>query len=104
MKTLGKILAILLAIILLIVGGFWFTCRVVNHRSFMAGFVDLVLTMQHRSDKFTTVEAAEEYIAEKAATNREPVGIDKAKFGVSLREERLDALQASGILFKAQTD
>ena len=94
MKTLGKILAILLAIILLIVGGFWFTCRVVNHRSFMAGFVDLVLTMQHRSDKFTSVEAAEEYIAEKALTNRDPVGIEKAKFDVSLREEKLDALQA----------
>ena len=94
MKMLGRILCILLALVLLVAGCFWFSCRVINHRSFMAGFTDLFLTLQHRSDKFTYVEAADAYLAEKAAVNREPVVIDRAKFGVSLREERQKALQA----------
>ena len=60
----------------------------------MAGFTDLFLTVQHRSDKFTYLDSCEAYIAEKAETNKEPVVIEKAKFGISIREERLDALQA----------
>ncbi len=89
-----KALIILLAVILLVVAGFWFYCRVINHRSFMAGFTDLFLTVQHRSDKFTYLDSCEAYIAEKAEANKEPVVIEKAKFGISIREERLDALQA----------
>ena len=94
MKTAVKTLCAVLAIIVLAAGCFWFYCRVINHRSFMAGFTDLFLTVQHRSDKFTSVDAAEAYIAEKAESNREPVVIEKARFGMSLREEKLDALQA----------
>ncbi len=60
----------------------------------MAGFVDLFLTIQHRSDKFTYTDICEEYIAEMAEANKEPVVIEKAKFGISVREERLDSLQA----------
>ena len=94
MKTAVKTLCAVLAIIVLAAGCFWFYCRVINHRSFMAGFTDLFLTVQHRSDKFTSVDAAEAYIAEKAESNREPVVIEKARFRMSLREEKLDALQA----------
>ena len=94
MKTAVKTLCAVLAIIVLAAGCFWFYCRVINHRSFMVGFTDLFLTVQHRSDKFTSVDAAEAYIAEKAESNREPVVIEKARFGMSLREEKLDALQA----------
>lgn len=93
-RALRKALIILLAVILLVVAGFWFYCRVINHRSFMAGFTDLFLTVQHRSDKFTYLDSCEAYIAEKAEANKEPVVIEKAKFGISIREERLDALQA----------
>ena len=94
MKTVVKVICILLAILLLAAGCFWFYCRVINHRSFMAGFTDLFLTVQHRSDKFTYVDAADAYIAEKAEVNRQPIVLEKAKFGISLHEERLDALQA----------
>ncbi len=94
MKILRRILVILLAAVLLAAGGFWFYCRAVRHRSFMAGFTDLFLTVQHRSDKFTYLDSCEAYIAEKAESNREPVVIKKAKFGISLREERLESLQA----------
>lgn len=94
MKVFRKVLAICLVILLLAAGGFWFYCRVIYHRSFMAGFTDLFLTVQHRSDKFTYLDACEAYISEKAETNKEPVSLEKAKFGISLREERLDALQA----------
>ena len=94
MKTIKKVLVICLAVLLLAAGGFWFYCRVMNHRSFMAGFTDLFLTVQHRSDKFTYLDSCEAYIAEKAETNKEPVVIEKAKFGISLREERLEPLQA----------
>lgn len=94
MKTPFKILCAVLAVIVLAAGCFWFYCRAINRRSFMAGVTDLFLTVQHRSDKFLSVDAAKAYIAEKAESNREPVVIDKARFGVSLREERLDALQA----------
>lgn len=94
MKILLKCLALLLTILLLAAGAFWFYCRVINHRSFMAGFTDLFLTLQHRSDKFTYLDASEAYIAEKAQTNKEPVVIGKAKFGISIREERLGALQS----------
>ena len=83
MKTVLRILCILLAVIILAAGGFWFYCRVINHRSFMAGFTDMFLIVQHRSDKFTSVEDAEVYIAEKAESNKEPVVIEKAKFGVT---------------------
>ena len=93
-KTLRKILAIILALLLFAAGVFWFYCRLVKHRSFMAGFTDLVLTVQHRSDKFTDLEVCEAYIAEKAEFNKEPVVIEKAKFGVSVREESLESLQA----------
>ena len=94
MKTIRKVLAVCLAILLLAAGGFWFYCRVINHRSFMAGFTDLFLTVQRRSDKFTYLDSCEAYIAEKAEANKEPVVIGKARFGISLREERLEALQA----------
>ena len=94
MKVLKRCLAVILAVILLAAGGFWFYCRVINHRSFMAGFTDLFLIVQHRSDKFTNLDDCEAYIAEKAESNKEPVVIEKAKFGISVREERLDALQA----------
>lgn len=94
MKTIRKVLVILLAVLLLAAGGFWFYCRVIRQRSFMAGVTDLVLTLQHRSDKFSYLDACEAYIAEKAEQNKEPVVIEKAKFGISLREEGLESLQA----------
>ena len=94
MKIVIRILVIILVVLLLAVAGFWFYCRVINHRSFMAGVTDLVLILQHRSDKFTYLDACNAYIEQAAVTNKEPVVIDKAKFGISLREERLDALQA----------
>ena len=94
MKIIRKIIAALLLLILLIFGGFWFYCRAVQHRSFMAGVTDTVLRLQHRSEKFTDLDICEAYISEKAETNKEPVVIDKAKFGVSLREESSGALQA----------
>ncbi len=94
MKIVRRVLITLIALILLAVAGFWFYCRVINHRSFMAGFTDLFLVVQHRSDKFTYLEACEEYIAQKAEDNKKPVEITEAKFGISLREESLGALQA----------
>ena len=93
MKTVRRILLVLLALLLLAAGGFWVYCRAVQHRSFMAGFTDLFLTVQHRSDKFTYLDVCEDYIAAKAEENRNPVEIKSAKFGVSLREESLGALQ-----------
>ena len=94
MKIFRNILLIILAAVILTAGCFWFWCRVINQRSFMAGFTDLFLILQHRSDKFRDLSVCEAYIEEKAEANREPVEIKKAKFGVSLREERLESLQA----------
>ena len=93
-KLLGKCLAVLLAVLLLAVLCFWGYCRLVNHRSFMAGVTDLVLIAQHRRDTFTDLEVCEADIAGKTETNTEPVVIEQAKFGISLREERLEPLQA----------
>ena len=93
-KVVKRILIIVLVVILVVVGGFWFYCRVINRRSFMAGVTDLALTIQHRKDKFTYLDECNDYIAKAAVTNKEPVVIEKAKYGISLREERLDALQA----------
>ena len=93
-KVLKRTVLAVLAVILLLAAGFWFYCRVINHRSFMAGFTDLFLIVQHRSDKFTYLDACEAYIADKAEENKAPVVIEKAKFGISLREERLESLQA----------
>lgn len=94
MKKVLKVIAIILALLLTIAAVFWFCCRVIERRSFMAGFVDLVLELQNRNEKFLYASAADEYIAEKAESNKEPVVITEAKFGVSLREERHEALQA----------
>ncbi len=94
MKTVLKIFCVFLAMILIVAAVFWFCCRVIEHRSFMAGFVDVFLKIQHRSEKFRSVEAADAYIQEKESVNREPVVIDKAKFGISIREEKFGALQA----------
>ena len=88
------VLLVILLVILLVFGGFWFYCRVINKRSFMAGVTDLVLKISHRSDKFLYLDDCEEYIESKKETNKEPVVIEKAKFGISLREERAEALQA----------
>ena len=93
MKTFLKILSIFLSLVLVFAGCFWFYCRCLRHRSFMAGFVDLVLKIQHRSDKFTSKEAAEEYIASKEEENKKDVVIDKARFGISVREEKNGSLQ-----------
>ena len=76
-RAFRKAIVILLAVILLVAAEFWFYCRVINQRSFMAGFTDLFLTVQHRSDKFTYLDSCEAYIAEKAETNKEPVVIEK---------------------------
>lgn len=89
----GRILLIVLAVLVLAAGSFWFYCRVINRRSFMAGFVDLFLTIQHRSDKSTYLDVCEAFIAEKAEANREPVVIEKAKFGISVREDAAGPLQ-----------
>ncbi|MBO4819225.1 MAG: alpha/beta hydrolase [Firmicutes bacterium] len=94
MKKIVKLICILLALLLIAAACFLFYCRVINHRSFMAGFVDLVLKLQKRSDKFMFTEEAEKYIEQKAEENKEPVVIDKAKFGISIKEEDLDPLQA----------
>ena len=94
MKLLIKILACILAVVLLAAGIFWFNCRIINHRSFMAGLTDAVLLLQHRSDKFTYLDVCEEYIAEKAVSNLEPVVIDSAKFDISVRENSTDQMQA----------
>ena len=64
MKKAKRILAIILVVLLLAVAGFWFYCRVINHRSFMAGVTDLVLVLQHRKDKFANLDACNAYIAE----------------------------------------
>ena len=71
-KIVIRILAIFLAVVLLTLAGFWFYCRVINRRSFMAGVVDLSLTLEHRKDKFEYLDACNDYIAEKAETNKEP--------------------------------
>ena len=94
MKLLIKILACILAVVLLAAGIFWFNCRIINHRSFMAGLTDAVLLLQHRSDKFTYLDDCEEYIEEKAVSNLEPVVIDSAKFDISVRENSTDQMQA----------
>ncbi|MBO6054159.1 MAG: alpha/beta hydrolase [Oscillospiraceae bacterium] len=94
MRVFTKILIWFLIVLMLLAGAFWFYCRVINQRSFMAGVTDLVLRIQHRNEKFTDLAVCEAYISEKAESNRMPVVIEKAKFGISLREERLDALQA----------
>ncbi len=93
-KVLKRAGLAVLALILLLAVGFWFYCRVINHRSFMAGFTDLFLTIQHRSDKFTYPDVCEAYIADKADENKAPVVIETARFGICLREERFEALQA----------
>ena len=93
-KLLKKCLALILSILLLAVICFWAYCNLIDHRSLMAGVTDLVLKVQHRSDKFSYLDVCEAYIAEKAETNREPVVIKEAKYGISLREERLEPLQA----------
>ena len=94
MKRVIKIIAVFLILLLVIAAVFWFGCRVIERRSFMAGVVDMILKLQNRSEKFLYSEAADAYIAEKAESNKEPVVITKAKFGVSLREEKYEALQA----------
>ena len=93
-KIVIGVLAVILAVVLLVVGGFWFYCGVINERSFMAGVTDLELILTHRKDKFQFLDACNDYIEEKAETNKEPVVIENAKYGISLREERHDALQA----------
>ena len=93
MKILKRVPAVILIVLILAAGAFWVSCRLINGRSLMAGVVDLVLTLQHRSDKFRDPEVCAAYLAEKAEANREPVVIEKAKFGISLREERLEPLR-----------
>ena len=62
-KIVIRILAIFLAVVLLTLAGFWFYCRVINRRSFMAGVVDLSLSLEHRKDKFEYLDVCNDYIA-----------------------------------------
>ena len=93
-KLVKKLIALILSVLLFALVGFWVYCNLAEHRSLMSGVTDLVLRIQHRSDKFTYLDACEAYIAEKAETNKEPVVIKDAKFGITVREERLEPLQA----------
>ena len=45
MKTLLKIVSCILALLIIIAATFWFGCRVIERRSFMAGFVDVFLRL-----------------------------------------------------------
>ena len=103
MKIILKAIAVLLAVILIAAAGFWFWCRVINHRSFMAGFTDLFLILQHRSDKFTYTDKADEYIESKRETNSMLFAIEekKVKFGISVKSDKEDALQT--FIFNDQT-
>lgn len=94
MKKILKVIAGILAVVVVIAGGFWFYCRVINHRSFMAGVVDTVLLVTHRSDKFTYIDVCNEFLKEKDGLNRNPVELPKEKFGVDIREESDGAFQA----------
>ncbi len=94
MKIVIKVISVILVLVILFAACFWVYCRVINKRSFMAGFVDLVLKLQHRSDKFRSADEAEKYIDSMAETNKQPFVIDKVKFGISIREETSRALQA----------
>lgn len=89
-KTALRILAAVLALVFLAACRFWFYCRVIAHRSFMAGFVGLFLAAQRRSEEFTCTESADAYIGEKSEANKEPVPRPTGKFGISIRED--DAL------------
>ena len=93
-KLVKKLIALILSVLLFAFVGFWVYCNLAEHRSLMSGVTDLVLRIQHRSDKFTYLDACEAYIAEKAETNKEPVVVKDAKFGITVREERLEPLQA----------
>ena len=75
MKFIRKLILIILAVIILAAGGLWAYCRLIQQRSFMAGFTDLFLIVQHRSDKFTYLDECEAYIAEKAETNKDSLRI-----------------------------
>ena len=88
------VLLILLAVLILAAGSLWFYSRVINGRSFMAGCVDLFLTLRHRSDRYTDPDKCEAFIAKKAETNREPVVIKRARFGISVREDAAGPLQS----------
>ena len=93
MKVLFKLISLILILAILAAACFWFYCRIINKRSFMAGVVDLVLKLQHRSDKFRYADEAEKYIESRAEINKEPFVIEKVKFGISLKEESEGALQ-----------
>ena len=69
-SILLKALLVILAVILVAAAGFWFKCRVMDGRSFMAGFVDLFLTLQHRSDKFRYIDSCEAFIKEIRESGR----------------------------------
>jgi len=94
MKFLLKSICILLAVLMVLAGAFWTYNRIVYQRSFMAGVVDAVLIVTHRSDKFTDVAVCEQFMAEKAVENQQPFAMPENKFGISVREETHGALQA----------
>ena len=66
MKLFRRCVLSVLALFVLIICGYLLISSLVDHRSPMAELTDLVLILQRRSDKFTYVDAAEAYIAEKA--------------------------------------
>lgn len=94
MKKLIRVICIVLVVVIIIAGSFWAYNRIVYQRSFMAGLVDVVLVVTHRSDKFNDVEVCEEFMAEKAVENQAPFEMSDNKFGISVREETFGALQA----------
>ena len=94
MKILRNFVIFILVAVLAAAGVLWFHSRVINQRSFMAGFVDLFLKIQHRSDKFRYIDSCEAFIKEIRESGRGFFELTKAKFGVSLREERSGIMQA----------
>ena len=60
-KLVKKLIALILSVLLFALVGFWVYCNLAEHRSLMSGVTDLVLRIQHRSDKFTYLDACEAF-------------------------------------------
>lgn len=100
MKKCIRIISTFLISIVIIAGGFLFTCRVFYHESFMAGFTNVYLKVTGARKKWLTEEGFYDFYNNIGTNLTEDVVIPKIKYNLSYKDEQFESLRA--IIFNYQ--
>lgn len=94
MKKALRVVLIVLAVLVFIVGGFALVQRVIYGRSMLSGIADAYITLAGNKKKFETAEAADAFMEKEGAAWQEGYTIpSQIKFACTMEEEQSAGMQ-----------